>query len=182
MHTSTNHAPNTIGISGTLLANTPPRPPVSMSTASMNKTSVFGVAKEPAVYKPRMTYTGYYLCCGASVFANFSAISPISERNTDIEVKAALSRAKLAHHGLITAIITKTQLAANRFLHDVMVKNGFIPVARSGNPNHGNMTNLVLYVAVVGGGKAGILGTTDIEDCLSVVDAQDITQAGTRPL
>lgn len=116
-----------------------------------------------APYNPRMNYSSYPLCCGAGVWSGFNSI-PVGSEPIRKEIASALATAKTNRHGIISCVVTATQHGQNKHIHPALIEAGFMPVCRSGNPNHSNATNLIMYVKTVGGGKVGYITGTDYND------------------
>lgn len=131
----------------------------------------------PEIYKPTLSYTGFPLCCGAGIISGFSSIRKEfgkykPDQILDLEMAAVLRTAARNRHGLVFAIVTQAQMQARPSLHDALLKAGFQATARSGNPNHGNDTNLISYICITGGGTHGFLNGADLKKVLP--DAPEI--------
>lgn len=140
-----------------------------------------------APYTPRMQYETYPLCCGAGIWTGFSNIpvpndKEIAKHYIDREVKHATQQALNEHHGIITCIVTVGQHRANPYLHDGLIAGGFAPVARSGNPNHNNATNIIVYVKTTGGGNVGLINSNDYNEFMDTTKTLNKLVEGTSPL
>lgn len=125
-----------------------------------------------APYEPRMTYSPYPSCCGAGIWHGFSLLP--KTKNSEYFIRAfklELGRMRYAmltsRNGLVSAIITRTQLEDYPNLHEEMVKAGFNVVHKTGNPNHSYATTLFHYSYVDPHKTASVVSNEEVAAMLN---------------
>lgn len=152
--------------------------------STMASAHVFDIPKRPGFmstmpipYVARMQYQLYPQCCGAGIWSGFSNMPQTKnvehfERAFKIEFDAMRSSMVSHRHGMVSAIITKTQLTERPALHNAMVKAGFQVIHTTGNPNHNYETTLFHYSYVAPHRTAQVVTNEEVMDTLSTIAAK----------
>lgn len=141
----------------------PPKPP-------LKRPRFMSTVQQP--YVARMQYSVYPSCCGAGIWTGFSYLPMTKnieyfERAFKIEFEKLKSTMFSLHNGLVSAIITQSQLIERPALHDAMVKAGFQVVHKTGNPNHNHETTLFHYSYVTPHRTAEVTTNEEVADMLN---------------